>query len=163
MIESFPTLPGGPINAEWRELLMQRAGDHNDGFTHTVGVKLDDVQWGWARSSLQFNPRVSQPANLMHGGAMMTLVDDATAWAILSMHGPGVRFVTMNLNMNFLRPVSRGAAIAEARVVRAGQRTVYLDCQITGSDGKLCAHSTVTYFILQPGSLWKGKEGQEQG
>jgi len=104
------------------------------------------VRRGFKTSSLR-------PGGTISGATMMGLADIAAYAAILASIGWVPLAVTTNLNINFLRKPGPGALMAEARLLKLGQRLAVCDVAIR-SDGveELVAHATSTYSIPpQPG------------
>jgi uncharacterized protein (TIGR00369 family) len=61
----------------------------------------------------------------------------------------GETFTTIELKINFFRPMRQGKLIAEARVVRAGNNLGYVECDVKDSDGKLTARAASTCMKLR--------------
>ena len=94
-----------------------------------------------------------RPGGTISGPTLMTLADTAMWLATLSAIGPVPLAVTTNLNMNFLRRAKPGTLLADARLLKLGQRLavgdVFLRIEGDESDGPV-AHATVTYSIPPP-------------
>jgi acyl-coenzyme A thioesterase PaaI-like protein len=77
---------------------------------------------------------------------MMALADFAMYVAVLAAIGPVP--VTINLNINFLRKPAQRDLVAEARLLKLGQRlaTGEVTIRSDGEDGPV-AHVTATYSI----------------
>lgn len=106
----------------------------------------------------------------VHGGLVMTILDEAMAWAAIAVRE---RFaVTTEFTSSFVRPVR----IGEEHIVRAivgpiedDGRTLTLSATITRSDGKECALAQGTYVVLTEeqadatiGSTADGKSGSRR-
>jgi uncharacterized protein (TIGR00369 family) len=64
-------------------------------------------------------------------------------------------FTTLELKMNFIRPVIEGELTADARVVHRGKTIALAECVIKNKEGKEVARGTATQMVLRPktGSL----------
>jgi uncharacterized protein (TIGR00369 family) len=62
------------------------------------------------------------PMGTLHGGVYCDLADAAMGYAYASTLAEGETFTTVELKINFFRPVRKGRLTAEARVVKAGRR-----------------------------------------
>ena len=82
---------------------------------------------------------------ILHGGAVVSLLDTAAAFAVLTLLPPGGRTVTVDLTVHFLRPVSAGRVEARARVLRDGRRVCVLTVEATDPTGALISTATTTY------------------
>lgn len=81
----------------------------------------------------------TNPAGNIQGGLLAAMLDDAMGPAILAASG-GKRYGhTIDLQMQFLRPVPPGPLRATGRVVRMGRSVAYLEGALYRSDGALAA------------------------
>ncbi len=120
-----------------------------------VGTLLDialvDVDEGRAVFTLdpaefQFNPIGS-----VHGGVLATVCDSALGCAVQSTLPAGVAYTTLELHVNFVRPVlaDTGTLHCTGRIVHVGRRTATAEARLEGPDGRLYAHATATCLILR--------------
>ena len=61
---------------------------------------------------------------------------------------PEKKFVTIEMNINFLLPVKDGKMEAEARIIRKGKRIIPVEIDISNKE-RLVAKATATYIILE--------------
>ena len=116
-------------------------------YTRLLGMELVGAARGEARVALELREELTRNEGLMHGGAVASLMDTASAFAVMSLLEPGQSTVTIDLTLHFLRPVLRGRIEARARVLRAGRRIATLSIDTTDDAGKLTATATTTYLI----------------
>jgi len=76
-------------------------------------------------------------ARYVHGGAIASLIDIAGTFAIIAAVGHDV--ITVDLRVDYLRPVKSGDLVATARPVRVGRSLAVADVEVTGADGKIAA------------------------
>lgn len=102
----------------------------------------------FARLRLKYSDRHLRPGGTISGPAMFSLADVAMYACVLSHYGPVALAVTTNLNINFLRKPAPGDLLAEARLLKAGQRLAVGEIVLC-SDGETepAAHATATYSI----------------
>jgi uncharacterized protein (TIGR00369 family) len=88
---------------------------------------------------------------VVHGGLAATLLDSALGCAINSMAPPGKIFTTLELKINYTRPLTEevGDVRCEARVIHLGSRTATAEGRIVDADGKLYAHGTTTCIVVE--------------
>ena len=134
------------ITAE--QLRMIREKFETNHFPRSLGIELDSIEHGRARLSLEVRQQHLQLAGIMHGGAIATLIDTAVAFAIVGASKPGSRFTTIEMKVNYLRPIREGRVVADARLIRDGRRIVVSDCDVYDSEGKLSAKGLLTYMRL---------------
>ena len=116
-------------------------------YTRLLGMEFLGAARGEARVALELREELTRNEGLMHGGAVASLMDTASAFAVMSLLEPGQSTVTIDLTIHFLRPVLRGRVEARARVLRAGRRIATLSIDTTDDAGKLTATATTTYLI----------------
>ena len=117
-------------------------------FAHLLGIELDELSNGIASLSLKVRKELTQNHGVVHGGAIASLIDTATAFAIISLLAPKERVTTVDLTISYLRPLTKGRITAVAKVRRAGRRLFVVSADITGEDGKLAATALSTYIKL---------------
>lgn len=121
-------------------------------FPTLVGIEIDSIENGRAQLSIDVTEKHLQLQNIMHGGAIATLVDTAVAMAILGASQPGARFTTIEMKINYLSPIGEGRVVADARIIRDGRTIVVAECDVTDSNGKLAARGLLTYMRLNQNS-----------
>jgi uncharacterized protein (TIGR00369 family) len=62
--------------------------------------------------------------------------------------GSDIPVATVELKVNFLRPVCRGTLTAEARLFSTGRILALLGCDVTDDRGRLISHATSTFATL---------------
>jgi uncharacterized protein (TIGR00369 family) len=117
-------------------------------FPRLLGIEIDSIENGTARLSVEVTEKLLQLAGVMHGGAIATLIDTAVAMAIVSVSEPHAKFTTVELKVNYLRPLKEGRIVAEARLIQNGRRIVVADCDVFDAQGKLAAKGLLTYIHL---------------
>lgn len=78
-----------------------------------------------------------EAARYVHGGALASLVDIAGTFAVIAAVGHDV--ITVDLRVDYLRPVRSGDLAGTARPVRIGRSLAVADVEVAGADGKLVA------------------------
>ncbi len=81
---------------------------------------------------------------------MASLADSAAAWAIFGSDNLQGNPVTVEMKINFLKPVTAGRIVAEAKNVLEGSRIFVTDVDVKDGQGNLIAKSIVTYYLLRP-------------
>jgi len=117
-------------------------------FAQLLGIELLAASRGSATMRLMIRPELTQNYGLLHGGAMASLIDTATAFAIVSQLTQPEKFTTVDLTVNYLKAVTEGSATCEARVVRAGRRLLTLSAEVHDDGGNLAAIAVSTYIRL---------------
>ena len=94
------------------------------------------------------------PLGTVHGGFTATLLDSALGCVVQSMLPAGTGYTTVELKVNYLRPVtaSTGTIYAEGKIIYVGGRIATAEGRLTDATGKLYAHGTTTCIIMRPSS-----------
>lgn len=118
-------------------------------FAQLLGLEIVAASRGSATLRMPIRKELTQNYGLLHGGAMASLIDTATAFAIVSQLSSPERFTTVDLTVNYLKAITEGAAICQARVVRAGRRILTLSAEVHDDAGTLAAIAVSTYIWLK--------------
>jgi uncharacterized protein (TIGR00369 family) len=121
-----------------------------------IGFEIKERGEGRALVTLVAGPQHANPMGTLHGGILCDIADAAMGVAYASALGPEESFATVELKINFFRPVWKGLVKAEAKVVRRGSTIGYLECEVTDEEGKLVAKAASTCLTLR-GEQAKGR------
>jgi len=114
-----------------------------------LGMELVDVKKGWAVVKLPFEKKLTQPDGVAHGGAIFSPADAAVAVALLGLIDRNETLLTIEMKINYIKPISEGDIIAEAKIVHRGGRTAIGDVEVRNSNGDLIAKCLATYMIIK--------------
>jgi len=86
-----------------------------------------------------------------HGGFAATLLDSALGCAINTMMPAGRSFTTLELKINYTRPLRRetGEVRCEAKVIHVGSRVGTAEARVVDANGNVCAHGTTTCILVE--------------
>jgi uncharacterized protein (TIGR00369 family) len=85
----------------------------------------------------------------LHGGILCDIADAAMGMAFASTLALEESFTTVELKINFFRPVWKASLKAEGKVVRRGRSMGYLECEISDERGQLIAKAASTCLVLR--------------
>ncbi len=120
-----------------------------------------------ARIAFSCTPDASMynPLGVVHGGAVCTLLDTATACAMHTTLPEGVGYTSVEIKVNYLRAVTvaSGTLSAVGTVVKAGSRIGFAEGQVTDAAGRLVATATSTLLVFDLPSAAKpsGRNGNQ--
>ncbi len=91
------------------------------------------------------------PIGTVHGGYAATLLDSALACAVHSICPIGHASTTVELKINYVRPImpDTGRLFARGTVVHPGRQLATAEAKLTDENGKLFAHGTQTCSIFK--------------
>ena len=113
-----------------------------------LGFVLKEIEPGRAVFEMEADERHHNPMGTLHGGIFCDLADAAMGFAYAATLGEGETFTTIELKINFLRPVRKATLTAEAKVVKAGSTVGYVECDVKDQNGKLVAKAASTCMKL---------------
>lgn len=120
-------------------------------FASLVGLELEEVRLDYGRMRLRYRPELNQPAGVVHGGAVATLIDTCVVPAVASAYDERPRMLTVNLVVQFLGAVVGQDAIAEGFVVKRGRSTVFCRAEVRVESGDLVATGDLVYNVRPSG------------
>ena len=117
-------------------------------FAKLLGISLTQIDSGTATLKMPVRKQLTQNHGVVHGGAMASLIDSATAFAIISLLEPQEKVTTVDLTISYLRPVMNGTLNCEAKVVRSGRRLLVVSAEVFDDAEKLVATALSTYIRI---------------
>jgi len=114
-----------------------------------IGFEMTHVDPGRVVFELEAGPQHASPLGTMHGGVLCDLVDAAMGCAHASLLEEGETFTTLELKINFMKPVRKGHLVADGRVIKAGRTIGLVEGRITDETGSLVAFATSTCMTLR--------------
>src|SRR5574337_804927 len=119
-----------------------------------VGFRLIAAEAGRAAIEFEASERHANPMGTLHGGILCDVVDAAMGMAYASTLDEGETFTTLELKINFLKPVWNARLQAVSRVVKRGQVVGLVECDVLDEEQRLVARASCTCMTL------RGQEAQ---
>lgn len=116
-------------------------------FPQVVGLEVEEIRDGYCRMRMPFRPELNQPAGVVHGGALATLVDTVVVPAIAAHHDHVPVMLTLSMTIQYLGAVRREDAIAEGWVVRRGRSVVFCEVAVSTDGGAPVATGSLVYKV----------------
>lgn len=129
--------------------LFERMMKHRAPVGDLIGFDVPEAGGGRTVVTLQTGPRHFNPMGTLHGGILCDIADTAMGVAFASTLAVGESFTTVELKINYLRPVREATLRAEGRVVQRGRTIGYVECEVTDENGKVVAKSNSTCLVLR--------------
>jgi uncharacterized protein (TIGR00369 family) len=121
-----------------------------------IGFEIKEGADGRAVVTLVAGPQHANPMGTLHGGVLCDIADAAMGIAFASTLASDESFTTIELKINFFRPVWKAVLTADGKVVRRGSRVGYVECEITDENDRLVAKAASTCMVLR-GEHAKGR------
>lgn len=126
------------MNRERRGTLME-----------SLGIEFTGVGENWLEAKMPIDERTMRPGNLLHGGAIMALVETV---------GSGLTYIGENLeenhvfgieiNGNHIRKAQGSYVIGRAEFIHKGHRTHVVSVNVTDEFGNLASVCRITNVVL---------------
>ena len=114
-----------------------------------VGFTLGTVREGEAVVEFEAGAEHANPMGTLHGGILCDIADAAMGIAYASTLEDLESFTTLELKINFLKPVWKAKLRASARVVKRGRTVGLVECDVTDEGGELIARASSTCLTLR--------------
>jgi uncharacterized protein (TIGR00369 family) len=114
-----------------------------------IGFRLTSVERGQAVIDFEATARHANPMGTLHGGVLCDIADAAMGTAYASTLEEGETYTTLELKINFLKPVWNARLQAVGKVVKRGRTIGLVECDVTDEKGHLVARATSTCMTLR--------------
>jgi uncharacterized protein (TIGR00369 family) len=116
----------------------------------TLGFSLIEVNEATASMEMEAKTELhSNPMGTIHGGVLCDIADAAIGTAHFTTLTEGESFASIDLQINFFRPVWNERLKAVAKPIHRGRTVSRYVCDITRMDGKLVAQVMSTIMTLR--------------
>jgi len=116
----------------------------------TLGLRLVEVSEGAASMEMEAKTELhSNPMGTIHGGVLCDIADAAIGTAHFTTLTEGESFASIDLQINFFRPVWNEKLRAVAKPIHRGRTVSRYVCDITRADRKLVAQVASTIMTLR--------------
>lgn len=117
----------------------------------TLEIKYTDVSLDppMLKATMPVNPRVHQPAGLLHGGATAALAESlGSASSFMLIDREKFSVVGIELSCNHVRSKTDGVVEATATVIHQGRSTHLWEIEVRDEAGKLISHCKLTNMVI---------------
>ena len=124
-----------------------RAAFGEVAYAKLLGLEICETDGGQTAVCLEVRDELKQNHGVVHGGAVASLIDTASAFAIIAVLQENEKVTTTDLTIHYLRPVISGRMVAQAQIVRAGRRRFVVSVEIE-NQGRLAATAITGYVKI---------------
>jgi uncharacterized protein (TIGR00369 family) len=114
-----------------------------------IGFTIGSIERGRVVMEMEAGPQHSSPLGTVHGGILCDLADAAMGMAYASSLDDNETFTTLELKINFLKPVWSGRLTATGYVVKSGRTVGLVDCDVHDEKQSLVARASSTCMTLR--------------
>jgi len=129
--------------------MIQRGEAPPPPVARLIGFTLTEVEPGRAVVALEADRRHANPMGTVHGGILCDIADAAMGIAYAATLDEGETFTTLELKINFLKPVRAGRLVATGRVVKGGRSVGLTECDVVDDKERLVARASSTCMTLR--------------
>jgi acyl-CoA thioesterase len=105
-----------------------RARCEKEPYPKLLGIKVLEIEHGYARVSMQYDSAMQNIFGMLHGGAIFSLLDEAFQ---LACNARGEVAVAQQVNTYFLAAAQPGSClIAEAKELNATRKTALYEVRV---------------------------------
>ena len=121
---------------------------HEIPFNAHVGMKLVRLHKDGVTIECAMRPELLNGSGVLHGGVTATLADVAVGMALARHLGRPRSATTVEMKINYLRPVAHGKITARSHLVKVGSRLCCGRVEIFDAAKRPVAAALITYMIL---------------
>lgn len=136
-----------PADLEGRLAFVREHGMKSP-YSEMLGMEFVEVSEGHVLLRVRVQQSHLNADGIVHGGVLPAVADGAMGNALRTLNGDSAQVLTAELNVQYLRPVTGGALLAEGRVVRSGKRLSFAEVAIRDeASGKAVARGSGVFLI----------------
>lgn len=116
------------------------------GFISNNNIKVEEVKENYAKLSSTIEEKSLNPYGIVHGGLLFGLADTAMGIAAKTT---GKSAVTINSQIDYLKPGKGSKIIAIAEALKVGKTISVYKCNIYDEKEELISSVTGTFYFIQ--------------
>lgn len=128
---------------------MLRGDEPAPPVAELIGFKLVDLESGQVIIELEADGRHANPMGTLHGGILCDIADAAMGLAYASTLDEGESFTTLELKINYLKPIWQARLKAIGKVVKRGKTIGLVECDVVDEQNNLVARASSTCMTLR--------------
>ena len=115
-------------------------------FEKLLQMEILEAKKGKAKVKMPCNKDFTNPAGMMHGGAIASLIDTALAVGLSTLY-KNDNFFTAKLEVKFKRPIKRGKMVATSNIIGRKGSFSFGEIRVENEKGDLVATGKGTFYI----------------
>ncbi|HET7380683.1 MAG TPA: PaaI family thioesterase [Gaiellales bacterium] len=117
---------------------------------HLTGLHPVEASEGSCTFAMPASPWLCSPQPVLYGGAIALLADAALSCAVMTTIRAGASFASLDLKVNYLRPVPPDGRLlhARAKLVHRGRSMALAEAELFNEDGKKIAVASSSAIVL---------------
>lgn len=121
------------------------------GWMEALGARIAEAEPGRVVLELEAGPRHRHGGGVVQGGVITQIADAAMGMSLATLQEEGMWNTTIELKINFLRPVVEGRLRAVGRVIEMKQTLLFSEADVLDDRGRLVARASSTCMPVPEG------------
>jgi uncharacterized protein (TIGR00369 family) len=121
------------------------------GWMATLGARITESEPGRVVLELEAGPEHRHGGGVVQGGVITQIADAAMGMSLATLQEDGMWNTTIELKINFVRPVTSGRIRAVGRVVEMKQTLLFSEADVVDEQGRLVARASSTCMPVPEG------------
>jgi uncharacterized protein (TIGR00369 family) len=122
-----------------------------DGWMKTLGARITEAEPGRVVLELEAGPQHRHGGGVVQGGVITQIADAAMGMSLATLQEDGLWNTTIELKINFIRPVISGRIRAVGRVVEIKQTLMFSEADVLDEQDRLVARASSTCLPVPEG------------
>lgn len=121
------------------------------GWMETLGARIAEAEPGRVVLEIEAGPQHRHGGGVVQGGVITQIADAAMGMSLATMQEDGTWNTTIELKINFLRPVVEGKLRAIGRVIEIKQSLLFSEADVFDAEKRLIATASSTCMAVPEG------------
>ena len=117
-------------------------------FGELIGLNFTELRKGFAHCTLDVDDKLFNPHRVLHGGVIYSMADTGMGAALYSLLEKDESCATIELKINYFKPVKSGTLICTTQVIHKGKKIAVLESEVK-NDEETVAIAMGTYSIFK--------------
>lgn len=122
-----------------------------DGWMAHLGARISEAEPGRVVLELEAGPQHRHGGGVVQGGVITQIADAAMGMSLGTLQEDGFWNTTIELKINFIRPVISGRIRAVGRVVEMKQTLFFSEADVLDEQGRVVARASSTCMPVPEG------------
>lgn len=124
-----------------------------EGFFKFLDLHILEIDKGYAKVYISITDNLKRKGNILHGGAIFSTLDYAGSIAVHTLDNVVDQY-TIEVKINFMKPVRGQKFVGIAKVIEEGKRIVFVE--LNGyDDDKLSVKGIGTWYVVRKSEVYR--------
>lgn len=142
------------MDLQTKEKLLNRA--LNNPYVNHLNIHFDTIEEGFVEATMPLYEHQRQYSGVIHGGISAAVADTVAGFAAYTMTPSDKDVLTAELKVSFFRAAWGKELKAVGRVIKAGRRLHFCECEIFCEEKMICKASG-TFCVVPHQNISEGQ------